>query len=193
MPLIDLARLRAARERASLSQKALSTKLKVSTGAAGEWERGNKLPSLSHFVRLCELLEVSPNYLLGIDTESPPAKKPEALHTRRLADNADAVLADDELPRGLRALADSRSHLRALRITPAEWTALASLSLPGGLTRDGYVALLVLLRATAARTARAPVVKPKPRVIGDPPEQRTGDTGEQPTVHEPNHPDYQPD
>jgi len=53
-------------------------------------------------------------------------------------------------PQRLRELADSRAHTTALNITSSEWEALASLDLHGGLTREGHIALLVLLRATAA-------------------------------------------
>jgi len=199
MTVLDTARLRAARERAGLNQTEVSTRLNMAKGVCGEWERGVKLPSLEKFAALCRLLDVSADQLLGLDT--PPAATGAPARGTAAArhpgvDSPDAVLSDERFPEGLRALADSRSHQAALRITPAEWATLASLDLAGGLTREGYVGLLVLLRATAARVPAAPHdphVQRRPGERPAPLGTGHGDAGKRHAVHEPDSGDYEPD
>ncbi|WP_295880352.1 helix-turn-helix domain-containing protein [uncultured Thiohalocapsa sp.] len=177
---IDGARLRAARERAGLSQIEVSQRLGLSRGACGEWERGEKAPQLATFAALCRLLEVTPNHLLGFGPQDQAGRHSAAGTGARPRAGAspaagpaagpEAILADDSFPDGLRALADSVSHQAALRITPPEWAALASLDLPGGLTREGYIGLLVLLRAAAVQrsyAAREPAPAPFDEARGE--------------------------
>lgn len=88
--------------------------------------------------------------------------------------------------------ADSVSHQAALRITPPEWAALASLDAPGGLTREGYIGLLVLLRAAAVQRSYTQR-EPAPAPFDDQPGARTSQVGEPPaSVHEPQEPEYPP-
>ena len=191
MTVLDTARLRAARERAGLSQTEVSTRLQMAKGACNEWERGAKMPSLERFAALCRLLEVSADHLLGLEAVPGAASvttRTDAAPRHYPVDSPDAVLADHGFPEGLRALADSRSLQGALRITPAEWSALASLEVDGGLTREGYLAMLVLLRATVAHS---PEAQPDPNPL----RRRGKQAGLQEpyTVHEPDRPDFQPD
>jgi hypothetical protein len=108
--------------------------------------------------------------------------------------SADAILADEHLPHCLRQLADSRSHHLALRITPTGWSALASLGLAGGLSRDGCIGVLALLRAAAVRTSHTQATHLAAGYDGDDPRQEaTAHVSKAPPmVHEPARPKYPP-
>jgi transcriptional regulator with XRE-family HTH domain len=190
---LDTARLRAARERAGLTQVQASGKLGLAKGAFGDWERGEKAPALENFVDLCRLLDVSADYLLKLDP--PPAAGAARLGPGRRAGPLypDLIVADERYPHGLRALADSRSHQAALRIAPAEWTALASLDAPDGLSRDGYIGLLVLLRAAAVRHTYTRAPSDAPDAYDPRGEALRSGVGEpDATVHEHDGPGYPP-
>ena len=58
-------RVRTRRERLRLSQAALAELLGVNTECVGRIERGERDTTLWRFIELCDLLETTPNYLLG--------------------------------------------------------------------------------------------------------------------------------
>lgn len=60
--------LSAARKRLKLSQKELAQKLFVSTQAVSKWERGESLPDITHICSLAQLLGLSVDRLLGVET-----------------------------------------------------------------------------------------------------------------------------
>ena len=49
------------------TQKEIAEKLGISEGNITNWKNGENLPSLEIFYELCNLLEVSADYMLGID------------------------------------------------------------------------------------------------------------------------------
>lgn len=49
------------------TQKEIAQKLGISEGNITNWKKGTSLPSLEVFFELCELLNVSADYLLGIE------------------------------------------------------------------------------------------------------------------------------
>lgn len=149
--LLDTARLRAARERLGLQQIELAAHLGIARSAIGEYERGAKTPRYDVLKRLCRKLGVSADWLLGLDPQAPAAPRQPS---GDVPSSAEDILADFGAPPGLRDLADSKSHQAALRIAPEEWAALASLDYHDGLTREGYVALLVLLRSASLASQR---------------------------------------
>jgi hypothetical protein len=67
---------------------------------------------------------------------------------------ARAILADQNAPHGLRTLAGDKALADALNITPEEWKALRSIKLPESVTKDGYVQLLITIRAIGGSTGR---------------------------------------
>lgn len=200
---VDTARLRAARERLSLAQIQASKELGVSKGTYGAWERGEKQPALENLVAICRLFDVSADWLLRLEPRSalpgsiatgaarhqPGTGQAPRTRTGAGPTSPDEILADEDYPHGLRALADSRSHHLALRVAPHEWAALASLDLPGGLTRDGYIGVLMLLRSAAMQHSYAHTAG---LGTGDPAAPGTHDhVSEGPaTVHEPPRPKY---
>lgn len=158
---LNLARLRAARERQNLTQMDLSKLVGISPGLAGQWERGYKAPSLAKIKELAVALRVSLPWLLGMDDPAsigePPHRYSEAddhePRRHRYTSAAD-ILADYDAPIGLRDLAQDRALVASLHITPDEWAALGSLDYAGGLTRDGYCGLLATLRTASLQASR---------------------------------------
>lgn len=62
------------------------------------------------------------------------------------ASDAD-LLGEYKAPAGVGALASDNTLANALHITEPEWHALASIDLPGEISKDGHVQLLVTIRA----------------------------------------------
>ena len=171
MSALNTARLRLARERKGLSQLDLSRLLGVSDGLAGQWERGQKEPSLSKLKDLARTLGVRIDWLLDLDGPNE-GEGSIRLHgavpgtgmqtTRRPSYNSPAAVLDDfQAPAGLRDMAQAGDLTEALGINAEEWAALSSLDYGSGLTSDGYVGMLVLLR-TASITARRREIAARP-------------------------------
>lgn len=59
-------RLRSARERRRISQKVLSERCGLSGKMVGLYERGERMPNIRTVKALCEELDVSADWLLGI-------------------------------------------------------------------------------------------------------------------------------
>ena len=49
------------------TQKELAQKLKIDESNLTKWKKGENVPSLSVFFDLCKLLDVSADYLLGLE------------------------------------------------------------------------------------------------------------------------------
>lgn len=58
-------RLKKVRENAKISQTALSKKIYVARVTIARWESGTSTPSIEDLARLCIVLSVNPEYLLG--------------------------------------------------------------------------------------------------------------------------------
>jgi hypothetical protein len=57
------------------------------------------------------------------------------------------ILSNYNAPQGLRDLASNRDIINVLKITDTEWMALNSIQLPNDVSMDGYMQLLVTVRA----------------------------------------------
>lgn len=130
-------RLREARKRKSITQTQLAEAVGVSHSAPGQWERGVKEPTLSNLHNVAKVLDCSVGWLLGSGSSIKPQSR-------------DAILTDVDTAPGLRQLAADTDLIHALDIQPGEWAALRSLDSPLSLDRDGYISLLLLIRAYAA-------------------------------------------
>lgn len=130
-------RLKQARNRKSMTQTELAKAVGVSQSAPSQWERGIKEPTLANLHAIAKVLDCSPGWLLGTDSSSTP-------------NSLNALLIDPGTPYGLRELASSTELIQSLDIQLNEWVSLRSLDSPVSLPRDGYVNLLLLLRAYAA-------------------------------------------
>ena len=49
-----------------LTQKELAEKLHIDNSIVTKWKKGENVPSLEVFYQLCQLLDVSADYLLGL-------------------------------------------------------------------------------------------------------------------------------
>lgn len=66
-------RLRRARERKGLTGKVVSEKLSISAATYSGYEHARTEPNLDILVRICQLLDVSADYLIGI-SEDPDSR-----------------------------------------------------------------------------------------------------------------------
>ena len=64
-------RLKTIRTRRLLTQKELAGRVGVAWQTVSEWESGRQQPRLQHLRKLCEVLQVSPEELLGGEWPSP--------------------------------------------------------------------------------------------------------------------------
>ena len=60
-------KLSAARKAKGFSQEELAAKIDVSRQAVSKWENGTAQPETANILKLCEVLEVSPNELFGYE------------------------------------------------------------------------------------------------------------------------------
>lgn len=73
------ARVRAARRQQSLTQEELAEKMGISASFLGHIERGTRVASLETLVSVCNVLHVTPEYLLSASLHSFDASMPDGL------------------------------------------------------------------------------------------------------------------
>lgn len=163
MSTVNGARLRQARERKKLAQIDLSRLLGVASSLAGQWERGEREPSVPVLLELARALDVSVDWLLGLTKENRVTETATSDHAQPALPTAytspDAVLADYQAPIGLRDLAADKRLVAALHIEADEWQALSTLGYRDGLTQDGYVSVLMVLRNCSVEARRLDLLK----------------------------------
>ena len=64
-------KLKAARKSKNLTQKGLAETVGVKTRTVASYEQGSAYPSLEIFGKLCDTLNISADYLLGISDKMP--------------------------------------------------------------------------------------------------------------------------
>jgi transcriptional regulator with XRE-family HTH domain len=147
MPTLDLERLKLARKRLGLRQFQVSERLGLSATLYGQWERGDREPSIGNLRALAQVLEVSVDWLFGDGLRDPSARLGErAAGYAPIIDSPEAALRTATTPEGLRALAADQPLCAALGIRAVEWRMLASLEPPGPLGKEGYLAVLLAVR-----------------------------------------------
>lgn len=60
-------RIKAARESKSLSQEALANMLGVTDGTISSYEKGTSFPRWDKIIKLCDILDIDPNYMFWDD------------------------------------------------------------------------------------------------------------------------------
>lgn len=143
---MNLARLKAARERKGLTQVGLAKQLDVSSTVPGQWERGERSPTTENLLQLAAALDVSASWILGEKVEGDTAP-----YAGRIK-GPESILADYDTAPGLRELASQKKVHAALDIRPEEWAALRSLESPYLLTTEGYLSVLLAIRASVAKS-----------------------------------------
>lgn len=68
---------RAARQRLNLTQEDVAERIGIATEVYGRLERGNMLPSVPTFRKLCAVLSLSADEALGLSNESPVTWTPQ--------------------------------------------------------------------------------------------------------------------
>lgn len=124
-----------------MTQRELGQRVGMDQGHLSRLEHGGKGLSTEHLQALARELGVTTSYLLGDDGQEEGASYTAG--QLRFA----SLLQDYDVPAGLRALASDNALVGALGITEQEMEALSSIRLPGEATKDGYVQLLVTIRA----------------------------------------------
>ena len=94
MKLLFAKRLRELRQEKNLSQAELAAKLGYGYTAISNYENGRNEPSFSDFIRICELLDVSADYILGISEIRRPCAVMERNDLVRLYHRAAALAMD---------------------------------------------------------------------------------------------------
>ncbi len=140
-------KLRSARKAKHLSQIELARLVDTDPSHISRIEKGERTPTLELAKALALALapHLSAEELLdlGVREARPGYGADDAL--RR-------ILTDYTAPQGLRELASDHDLIAALRITADEWRALTTCALPANVSKEGYVQLLVTLRAITPKT-----------------------------------------
>jgi len=128
------ARAVAARKAKGLTQKQVADLIGVDQSHISRMERGETAVSLDLLLGIRRVLGIPLAQLLDEDlTEGE-----DVLSRIKQAEGA---------PPGLRALANDDALIASLGIQAGEWRALASIDLPSPVSKDGYVQLLITIRA----------------------------------------------
>jgi transcriptional regulator with XRE-family HTH domain len=135
-------RLSAARLNAGLSQTELGSLCGTPQSHISGMERGKRAPSIEMAKALAQALGVTVHWLIGGESCA-------ALASRETG--TEHLLADSQTPAGLASLAGDTALCDILGIRSVEWGALRSLTPPDPLTKEGYVAILLVLRGHAVR------------------------------------------
>jgi transcriptional regulator with XRE-family HTH domain len=135
--VLNGARLKQARKAAGLSQRELAHRCGVVQSHISGMERGVRAPSIEMLETLTQALGVSAHWLMGGASD-------ETLTSTEI--NREHILADRKTSFGLASLAGDEFLCERLNIRSIEWRALHSLQPPNGLTKEGYLVVLLALR-----------------------------------------------
>lgn len=131
-------RLKAARRNAGLRQQQLATRVDTTQGQISALERGSRGASLELLASIAKELDVGIGWLCG--REDPEGASPGKR-------SAESVLEDHESAVGLVALAGDLKLVASLEVQPEEWAALRGLRPPAPLSKQGYLMVLLAMRA----------------------------------------------
>ena len=137
-PVLNGARLKAARKAAGLRQQQLAALLGTTQAHVSALERESRAPSIELLKGLATTLGVSVHWLCG--EQDPTLTDPSPM-------TPDHILSDAEAPPGLLALAADTALVASLGVTPAEWGCLRALQPTGPLSKQGYLMVLLAIRA----------------------------------------------
>jgi transcriptional regulator with XRE-family HTH domain len=134
------ARLKAARKARRYTQRQLASLVDMDQGHISRLENGGKGVSLDHLQALARELGVTISHLLGEEVREESGVY-AATGVRA------TILSDRDSPQGLRNLASNLELINTLKITDSEWLALNSIRLPDDVSMEGYLQLLITVRA----------------------------------------------
>lgn len=134
------ARLKAARKAKRYTQRELAGLVGMDQGHISRLENGGKGVSMEHLQALAKELGVTISHLLGEDVRDESG-------AYAATGERGAILSNYDAPQGLRDLASNVNLIDVLKITDNEWMTLSSIQLPSDVSMDGYVQLLITVRA----------------------------------------------
>jgi len=134
-------RLKKARKASQLTQRELASLTKMDQGHISRLESGGKGVSMEHLQEIARALGVTVSHLIGEDIQEERGSYKTTRST--------PLANDNDMPMGLRELANDKQLVAALNITEAEWQALNSIQLMSEVSKDGYVQLLITIRAVS--------------------------------------------
>lgn len=114
-------RLKYSRIDKELTQKAIALLLKVDQSSISDWERGKTFPSYIMLLTLCQILEVSADYLLGLEDETSIIKTAGQNIYRQIEeanDNVSLSLLELDLLKAFNRLSTAKQY-QALGFTQA--------------------------------------------------------------------------
>ncbi len=126
-------RFKAARIAKGLSQEDFAKILKVNQSFVSRFEKGVHQPSAETFKRICKALDLRYEDLLD-----EPSVESQAAKT---------LLKKESTNEGLKMFTADTSLTESLRVTDDEFKWLGSVKLPEKVRKEGYVQLLITLRA----------------------------------------------
>ena len=135
---INGARLKAARKNAGLRQHQLAARVGTTQGHISSIEVGRRGASIEMLTQIANVLQVTIGWLCG-------GANPNLVSTGPIS--AESILDDTASPPGLVAFAGDQKLVASLAVQSDEWRTLRAL-LPGGrLTKQGYLMVLLAIRA----------------------------------------------
>jgi transcriptional regulator with XRE-family HTH domain len=136
------ARLKAARKARRYTQRQLADIVGMDQGHISRLENGGKGVSMEHLQVLAKELGVTISHLLGEDL-----MEESGIYSATITGVRATILSNYNTPQGLRDLASNADLITALKITDGEWMALNSIQLTNDVSMDGYMQLLITVRA----------------------------------------------
>lgn len=128
------------RKALGISQAELAKRVGTDQGHISRLESGDKGAATDTLAGIARELNIPFSQLVGVDWQEAESSYDPHHPARK-------ILSDNKTPVGLRDLAADMKLVDALRIREEEWAALKSVKLPRGVGKEGYVNLLVTIRA----------------------------------------------
>ena len=132
-------RIRAARAKAGLSQKELAQRVGIGQPMISRIEKGDRVPSTAQLTHIAAALGVPTSDLMPSTDNVADDQANYRVAIR-------AVLSDYDSPHGLRELVTDNELLQTLNVSDEEISILSAIPVDG-ISKDGYVQLLITLRA----------------------------------------------
>ena len=138
---MDMAtRIKMGRKALGISQAELAKRAGTDQGHISRLESGDKGAGTETLAGIARELNISFSQLVGVDWQEADGNYDPQHPARK-------ILRDSKAPVGLRDLAADLKLVDALRIREEEWATLKSLKPPREVGKDGYVQLLITIRA----------------------------------------------
>lgn len=139
---LNTEKFRQARTAKGLTQTELARQSGIEQSHISYIERGVKGVSWEMLEKVAKALGVDPQELCFDVTEAKAHR-----HVAAGYSVLNFIRADDKVPRGLKDLANDRDLVQSLNITEDEWMALVTIKLPAAVNKDGYMHLVLTVRA----------------------------------------------